>query len=339
MALEPVVFVSIGVALFFAFWNGFTDAANAIATIVGTRVLKPIQAVTLSAVGNFIGMFFGVAVATTIARGIVPESFLSSYFVMAAVLGGLAYDVITYYFSLPVSESHVLIGGLIGAGIAAGGLSAPSYDSIVSKVLIPMVTSPLIAFVTAIFLSVVIIRVFLAFGTTPEHVNRYSSIFQIISSFFFSVTHGTNDAQKTMGIITGILLFHGLVSAGSRGELPVPFWVILAAHASISFGTFLGGWRIVRTMGFRITKLRPHQGFSAESSAGLVLAGTALIGFPVSTTHAISGAVMGVGAFKRLSAVKWGVARRIVYAWILTIPMAAIFAYAAFSIMKILVGI
>ncbi len=332
---EPIVVVSIGVALFFAFWNGFTDAANAIATVVGTRVLKPVQAVTLSAVGNFIGMFFGVAVATTIARGIVPETLLSSYFVLAVVIGGLIYDVITYYFALPVSESHVLVGGLVGAGIAAAGFSAVKYESIVSKVLIPMVTSPVIAFVAAVMLSILIIRVFKR--RTAQQVNRLFAPLQILSSFFFSVTHGSNDAQKTMGIVTGILLYHGYLSAGAEGGLPVPLWVILATHGAISIGTFLGGQRIVRTMGMRITKLRPYQGFSAEGSASLVLAGTALVGFPVSTTQAISGSIMGVGAVRRVSAVRWGLARRILWAWLLTIPMSAFFAFVVYSTMKIFI--
>lgn len=332
--VEAVVLSAVGLAIFFAFWNGFTDAANAIATIVGTRVLKPVQAVTLSAIGNFVGMVFGVEVVKTIARGIIPENLLSSYLVIAVLIGGLMYDVITWYFGLPISESHVLIGGLIGAGIGAAGISVVKLQSIVDKVLIPMVSSPFIAFVGASGLTVLVIRLLIHFPA--ERANKYFGGLQIVSSFFFSVTHGTNDAQKTMGVIVGILAFHGYLSSPSSGEFLVPFWVILAAHASISLGTFLGGWRIVRTMAMRITRLRPYQGFCAETGGAAILAATAVLGFPVSTTHAISGAIMGVGATRRVSAVKWGMARRIVWAWILTIPMAAIFAFSVYKVIALM---
>lgn len=331
--VETVVVSAVGLALFFAFWNGFTDAANAIATIVGTRVLKPVQAVALSAIGNFVGMVFGVEVVKTITRGIIPENLISSYLVIAVLIGGLIYDAITWYFGLPISESHVLIGGLIGAGVSAAGLSILKLQSIVDKVLIPMVTSPFIAFIAASGFAVLIIRLFS--HLPAERINKYFSGLQIVSSFFFSVTHGTNDAQKTMGIIVGVLAFHGYLSSSGGVELLVPFWVILAAHASISLGTLFGGWRIVRTMAMRITRLRPYQGFCAETGGALVLAGTAVLGFPVSTTHAISGSIMGVGATRRVSAVKWGVARRIVLAWILTIPMAAFFSFIVYRVITL----
>ncbi len=324
------LFLAVVIALFFSFWNGFTDAANAISTIVATRVLKPVQAVALSAVGNFIGMFFGVAVATTIGKGIISSDIVSGELVIAALLGGLIWDVITWYFGLPVSESHVLIGGLVGAGLAASGLKVVQVSGVFNKVVIPMIASPAIALIFAFLFTVGIIRIFRK--ARPSRINKYFRNLQIISSFFFSVTHGTNDAQKVMGIITALLVYYGTLST-----FDVPFWVIVASHATISLGTFFGGWRIVRTMSQKITRLKPYQGFSAETSGALVLASTAISGFPVSTTHAISGAIMGVGAVRRFSAVRWGMARRIIVTWILTMPMAAIFAFVVYKIIVLIV--
>jgi PiT family inorganic phosphate transporter len=331
LAVDGLILASLGLITFFAFWNGFTDAANAIATVVGTRVLRPLQAVTMSAAGNFVGLFFGTAVASTIAGGIVPDSMMSAGFIIAVLLGGLMYDVITYYYGIPCSETHVLIGGLVGAGIAAAGPSVVKFDSVVSKVVIPMITSPIIAFFAAVSLTVLVIRVF--WRRSAYQANRTFSALQIVSSFLFSFSHGSNDGQKTVGLMTGMLIFYGIIQKGPAGQLVVPYWVILLVQCSLSVGTLLGGWRIVRTMGLKITKLKPYQGFCAESAASLVLAGTAVFGFPVSTTHATSGAILGVGATRRLSAVKWGVARRIVVAWVLTIPMAALFAYVIYGMM------
>ncbi len=324
--------IAIATALFFSFWTGFTDAANAIATIVATRVLTPVKAVTLSAVGNFIGMFFfPTAVAVTIGKGIINSDIVTAELVIAALVGGLVWDVFTWWLALPVSESHVLIGSLVGAGIAAGGFGEVQFESIVDKVVIPMITSPVIAFFLGLGLSIFIIRITLLLRLHPAKANKQFGRMQIISSFFFSVTHGTNDAQKVMGIITVLLVTYGMLPT-----FDVPLWVILASHATISFGTFLGGWRIVRTMAHKITKLKPYQGFAAETGGALILAVTAILGFPVSTTHAISGSIMGVGATRRLSAVRWGVARRIFVAWILTMPMSAIFAYGAYTIFKLI---
>jgi PiT family inorganic phosphate transporter len=330
LAVDGLGLISLGLITFFAFWNGFTDAANAIATIVGTRVLRPFQAVAMSAAGNFVGLFFGSAVASTIAGGIVPDTMMSAGFIIAVLLGGLTYDVITYYYGIPCSETHVLIGGLVGAGIAAAGPSVVKFDSVVDKVVIPMITSPVIAFFATMMFTVIVIRLF--WRKSASQANKTFSTLQILSSFFFSFSHGSNDGQKTVGLMTGMLIFYGIISKGPAGQLVVPYWVILLVQCSLSIGTLLGGWRIVKTMGLKITRLRPYQGFCAESAASMVLAGTAALGFPVSTTHAISGAILGVGATRRLSAVKWGVARRIVVAWILTIPMAAIFAYIIYSI-------
>ncbi|MCL4435904.1 MAG: inorganic phosphate transporter [Thaumarchaeota archaeon] len=321
---DLLILVTIIVTFFFSFFNGFSDAANAISTIIATRVLSPIKAVALSAVGNFIGMFFGVAVATTIGKGIVQSNIVTAELVLAAIVGGMIWDVLTYYLALPVSESHVLIGGLVGAGVAAGGWSAVQIQGVVDKVLVPMVASPTIALIVGFLLTALIIR--FSYHYTPTHVNRYFRRLQIVSSLFFSVTHGTNDAQKAMGIITVLL-----VSYGYLASFDVPLWVIIGAHAAISLGTFFGGWRIVKTMGFRITDLQPYQGFAAETGGALILAGTATMGFPVSTTHAISGSIMGVGATRRLSAVRWGIARRISVAWVLTMPASAFFAYLVYQ--------
>lgn len=323
-----IVFIAIAIALFFSFWNGFTDSANAISTVVATRVLTPLKAVALSAVGNFIGMFFfPTAVAATIGKGIVNSDIVTAELVIAALIGGLMWDVATWWLALPVSESHVLIGGLIGAGLAAGGLGVVRLQSIVDKVVIPMVLSPTIAFLVAFGLTALIIRIALRAKLSPSAANPYFGRLQIVSSMFFSITHGTNDAQKVMGIITVLLVTNSLLPT-----FDVPLWVIFASHATISFGTLLGGWRIVRTMAFKITKLRPYQGFCAETGGALILATTASLGFPVSTTHAISGSIMGVGATRRLSAVRWGVARRIFITWILTMPMSALFAYIIYQL-------
>lgn len=327
--MEILLYTTMAITLFFSFWNGFTDAANAIATVVATRVLRPLQAVALSAVGNFIGMFFGVAVATTIGKGIVRPDVVTMEFVIAAILGGLIWDVSTYYLALPVSESHVLIGGLVGAGIAAGGLGAVQLATVVDKVVIPMISSPTLAFLIGLMFTTSVIWVFRGFP--PKAINKHFSRLQIVSSLFFSVTHGTNDAQKAMGVITALL-----VSYGYLATFEVPLWVILASHLAISSGTFFGGWRIVKTMGLKITKLRPYQGFCAETSGAVILASTAYLGFPVSTTHAIAGSIMGVGSTIRFSAVRWGVARRIVWAWILTMPMSALFSFITYRALKLI---
>jgi PiT family inorganic phosphate transporter len=324
--------VGVGAALLFAFWNGFTDAANAIATIVATRVLTPLKAVIMSAAGNFLGLFFGGAVAITIWKGIIDDSVFrpGPELVIAALAGGLVYDVITWYFGLPVSETHVLIGSLVGAGIFAGGTGAILSWSVVNRVVLPMIYAPLICFTAAFLFAAVIARLFRR--SPASKANRYFRNLQLVSSFFFSFSHGSQDGQKTVGIILLMLAFEGLVTQNIDRA---PFWVITAVQIALSLGTLLGGWRIVRTMAMRITRLRPYQGFAAETSGALVLVTMAQLGAPISTTHAIATSIMGVGATQRLSAVRWGVARNIVIAWILTLPASAAFAYlvsAAFSL-------
>lgn len=323
-----ILFLAIAVSVLFAFWNGFTDAANAISTVVATRVLKPGQAVALSALGNFIGMFFGTAVAATIGKGIVSGGIISGKLVLAALIGGLAWDVITYYLALPCSESHVLIGGLLGAGVAAGGLGAVHPAVIWDKVLLPMVASPVVAAAAAFLFAGGVAWLF-----RRRHAAITNTLFgklQIASSLFFSVTHGTNDAQKTMGIITALLLYYGAVSS-----FAVPLWVVVLAHAAISLGTLFGGWRIVKTVGMRITRLRPYHGFCAETSSAIVLALTASLGFPVSTTHAITGSIIGVGMTRHFSAVRWGVTRRIAGAWLLTLPVASLFSFLVYHALSL----
>jgi PiT family inorganic phosphate transporter len=313
-----LVIVTIAIALFFDFLNGFHDAANSIATIVSTRVLKPHWAVLWAAFFNFIAFaFFGLNVAATIGTGLIDPSIINVELVFSALIGAIFWNIFTWYFGLPSSSSHALIGGLIGAAIAKAGIAPLKFLGI-SKVLLAIVISPLLGMVLGLFMMFVITRLF--FHSTPRHVDKWFRKLQFISSAFISLGHGGNDAQKTMGIIA-ILLF----SSHMIGDkFYVPLWVIIACNFVIALGTFLGGWRIVKTMGMKITKLKPVSGFCAETSSALTLFLATALGIPVSTTHTITGAIVGVGSLTRLSAVRWGVARNIVWAWVLTIPAAGI---------------
>jgi PiT family inorganic phosphate transporter len=332
--LQEFIIFTIVLALFFDFINGFHDSANAISTVVATKVLTPIRAVGMAAVGNLIGpLFFSTAIAATIGKGIIqielaPSNEVLVTMIFSALVGAIIWDLITWYSGLPTSSSHALVGGLVGAGLAAIG-SKSINPAGVEKVVAFMVISPIIGLIAAFILTVLVIRAF--YRVAPSRINNYFKRLQLFSAFFYSVTHGTNDAQKTMGIITVLL-----VAYGSLTTFKVPLWVILAAHISISLGTFLGGWRIVKTMAQRITKLRPYQGFCAETSGGIVLASMAALGIPVSTTHVISSSIMGVGATDKLSAVRWGIARKIVGAWILTIPMTAVISALTFLMINAL---
>lgn len=316
MTLEIVVLI-VGVALVFDFINGFHDAANSIATIVSTRVLTPLQAVVWAAFFNFVAAFgFGVGVATTVGKGVVEPSVVDGAVIFAGLMGAIIWDLITWYAGLPTSSSHALIGGFAGAAVAKAGLTSLVPSGLV-KIGIFMVLSPLIGFSLGFALMLATVWIFK--DATPGRVEWLFRRLQLVSAAAYSLGHGTNDAQKTMGIIA-VLLF----STGHLGsQFYVPWWVIISAHAAIGLGTLSGGWRIVHTMGMRITKLRPVGGFSAETSGALTLLGTAIAGIPVSTTHTITGAIMGVGSLQRFSAVRWGVASRIVWAWILTIPASA----------------
>jgi inorganic phosphate transporter, PiT family len=313
------------VALIFDYINGFHDAANSIATIVSTRVLSPGQAVIWAAVFNFIAAFtFGTAVAKTVGSGLVDISIVTFAVIFAGLIGAIVWDLITWYFGLPTSSSHALIGGYAGAAVAKSGMSA-IIASGWTKTLIFIVLAPLMGMVLGFFIMMATMWVF--HGFAPARVDRWFRRLQLFSAAAYSLGHGGNDAQKTMGIIAGVLVAGGYLQLVD-GHLPIPFWVIMAAHAAIALGTLSGGWRIIHTMGSKITKLQPVGGFAAETAGAISLFTATHLGIPVSTTHTITGAIIGVGSIKRLSAVRWGVAGRIVWAWILTIPASA--AIAAF---------
>ncbi|MFZ0316590.1 MAG: inorganic phosphate transporter [Nitrososphaeraceae archaeon] len=332
LPIEVSVYIAISAALFFDFVNGFHDSANAIATVVGTRVLRPLYAVGIAAVANFAGPFvFGTAVALTVGKGIIQPSFSTVDVIFAGLIGAIIWDLVTWYFGLPSSSSHALIGGLIGSALLAGGTSALVFPGI-EKTLTFIVISPTLGFCSAFGIAIIIMYLFRRY--TASYVNKIFGRLQICSSVFFSLTHGANDGQKTMGVITALLISGGMLDSTS---FSVPIEVILASAIAIALGTFFGGWRIVKTMAFKLTSLRPYQGFCAETGGGVILTSMAWLGIPVSTTHAIAGAIMGVGATKRLSAVRWGVGKRIVYAWIITIPASAAVAALVLEIMKIFV--
>jgi len=296
------------------------------------RVLRPLYAVGIAAVANFAGPFiFGTAVAHTVGKGIIQPSFSTVDVIFAGLIGAIIWDLITWYFGLPSSSSHALIGGLIGSALLAGGTSALVLPGI-EKTLTFIVISPTLGFCSAFGIAIIIMYLFRRY--TASYVNKIFGRLQICSSIFFSLTHGANDGQKTMGVITALLISGGMLDSTS---FSVPIEVILASAIAIALGTFFGGWRIVKTMAFKLTSLRPYQGFCAETGGGVILTSMAWLGIPVSTTHAIAGAIMGVGATKRLSAVRWGVGKRIVYAWIITIPASAAVAAVVLGIMKIFV--
>jgi len=322
------VVVIILVALVFDFLNGFHDAANSVATVVSTGTLSPNTAVAWAAFFNFVAAFgFGVKVATTLGKGVVDPSAIDRWVVLGGLCGAITWNLLTWWLGLPVSSSHALIGGLAGAAVVHSGFSVLLPQGL-GKILLFIVLSPLIGLLLG-FLTMLLL-LWLHRDSLPSVVDRRFRRLQLVSAAFYSLGHGTNDAQKTMGVIT-ILLF----SAGYMKEFHVPIWVILTCHAAIAAGTLAGGWRIVKTMGMRITKLRPIGGFSAETAGAITLLGTALWGIPVSTTHTITGAIMGVGATHRLTAVRWGVARQIVWAWILTIPISAAVAAAAYLAIRL----
>jgi PiT family inorganic phosphate transporter len=333
------VVVIILIALVFDYINGFHDAANSIATVVSTRVLSPGVAVAWAAFFNFAAFaVFGTRVAKAIGDGvrmdlIAPE--LRLYVLLAALLGAIIWNLITWWLALPTSSSHALLGGYAGAGIAAyGGIQGLLKTDVWLRTIKFIVLSPLIGALLGLGLMVAVSWVFRRWS--PHRVDKLFRKGQLLSAAAFSLGHGGNDAQKTMGIMTAVLAAGGIVAYGPDGSLPaIPIWVVLAAHAAIAFGTLSGGWRIVHTMGSRITKLKPVGGFCAETGAALTLAYVTLTGTPVSTTHTITGGIVGVGATKRLSAVKWGVAGRIVWAWVLTIPIAAVISGLSFLALRL----
>jgi PiT family inorganic phosphate transporter len=332
------VLLLITLALIFDYINGFHDAANSIATVVSTRVLSPGTAVIWAAFFNFIAfLIFGTRVAKSIGDGVrldLIATDLRLYVLLAALMGAIIWNLITWYLGLPTSSSHALLGGYAGAGIAAyGGIVGLLKAEVWIRTLIFIVLSPVFGMLLGFSLMVLVHWIFRR--TSASKVDGIFRKGQLFSAAAFSLGHGGNDAQKTMGIITAVLAAGGLLSYGPQGQIPpIPLWVVLIAHAAIALGTLSGGWRIVRTMGSRITKLKPVGGFCAETSAALTLAYVTVTGVPVSTTHTITGAIVGVGATRRLSAVKWGVASRIIWAWVLTIPAAAFVAAVSFLVVE-----
>ncbi|HEU5191544.1 MAG TPA: inorganic phosphate transporter [Methylomirabilota bacterium] len=308
------------IALAFDYINGFHDAANSIATVVSTRVLTPMQAVAWAAVFNFVAAFgFGVNVAKTVGKGVVDAAIVDHWVILGGLCGAIVWNLITWYYGIPSSSSHALIGGFAGAAVAKAGFGALLASGLI-KIAVFIVLAPVLGLVLGFIFMTLTLLTFR--NARPSRVDALFRRLQLVSAAFYSLGHGTNDAQKTMGIIA-ILLY----SSGHLGsEFYVPFWVVLAAHAAIGLGTLAGGWRIVKTMGMRLTKLRPVGGFCAETAGAIMLIGTAVGGIPVSTTHTITGSIMGVGTTQRLSAVRWGLAGRIVWAWILTIPLSALLA-------------
>ncbi len=338
------VLVIIGIALVFDFINGMHDSANSIATVVSTRVLSPLMAVFWAAFFNFVAAFvFGTAVAKTIGSGLIDVQIVNSNVVLGGLLGAISWNLVTWYFGIPSSSSHALIGGYSGAAIARVGVKAIVPGMAWVKTLSFIVLSPLIGMIFGFGLMVAVSWTFRK--SAYASVDRWFRRAQLASAAFFSLSHGTNDAQKTMGIIAGLLVANQPVFASAASPLhwmylpdmkKIPLWIILSAHAAIALGTLTGGWRIVRTMGTRLTKLRPFSGFCAETGAAMTVLLASIWGIPVSTTHTITGAIVGVGATQRISAVRWGVAGRIVYAWILTIPMAAAIGALAYGILAAL---
>jgi inorganic phosphate transporter, PiT family len=326
--IDLIVIFAVILAIIFGFWTGFTDAAYATAGIIATRAVKTNQAIVISTVGSLIGMtIFGSAVAQTIGTGIITEGFASGEVIVATLLGALIFDVIfSWVYALPISETHVLIGGLIGAGVAAGGWEIIQVDGIINKIVIPLVTSPFIAILVAFAITGMIIR---AFRNQPaSKMNRRFKRLQIVATFLFSVTDATNDAQKVMGIMTMILFYYGYIS-----EFVVPFWVIIVSYVILTSGVVFGGWRIVKTMATKIMRVRPYQGFASDLSSSLVLGAAAFFGIPMSSTHVDNGTLIGAGLTRGKRAVKWGTMRRIIWAWILSAPLSAVFGYVIYIVL------
>jgi PiT family inorganic phosphate transporter len=330
LAVSPYVVLICVVAFAFDFVNGFHDAANSIATVVSTRVLRPIYAVGWAAAFNFIAVFlFGFQVATTIGKGVVHEAAVNNEVILAALLGAIVWDLITWRLGLPTSSSHALIGGLAGAAVVKSGVGSLLTGGIL-KIVAFIVLSPLIGLVLGCALRLLVSRLF--WHTSPKATAPYFRRLQLLSAALYSLGHGTNDAQKTMGIVALLIYKNSQIPMAFH----VPTWVVVMAGVAMAAGTLAGGWRIIKTMGMRITKLQPIDGFCAEISAAASLFGTAAAGIPVSTTHTITGAIVGVGATRRLSAVRWGVTVNVMWAWVLTIPGAALIAAAARMVLALI---
>lgn len=328
-SLSPTVIVAAGIvltALVFDYLNGFHDAANSIATVVSTRVLSPGKAVFWAAFFNFVAAFgFGVGVAKTVGAGMIDINMVDRTVIFAGLIGAIAWNIFTWFFGLPTSSSHALIGGYAGSAVAKAGFKAVIVSGW-TKMLIFIVLSPILGMILGFMFMA--ITMWVVRDNSPRRVDKNFRRLQLVSAAAYSLGHGTNDAQKTMGIVAGVLFTSGLIQ-----DFYIPFWVVLAAHTAIGLGTMSGGWRIVKTMGQKITALRPVGGFCAESAAAVCLFGLAMNGIPVSTTHTITGAIIGVGSTRRLSAVRWGVTRSIVWAWLMTIPAAATIAAIVYELL------
>jgi PiT family inorganic phosphate transporter len=330
------VLALIAVALIFDYINGFHDAANSIATVVSTRVLSPGKAVIWAAFFNFVAAFgFGTAVAQTVGAGMVDLSVVTLSVIFAGLTGAIVWDLVTWYYGLPTSSSHALFGGYAGAAVAKAGFVA-IIPSGWTRTLIFIVLAPLVGMIVGLLLMT--LSQWVLRRQTPRRVDEFFRKMQLLSAAAFSLMHGANDAQKTMGIIAGALFTGGFLQRDGTGGLPIPFWVVLLAHLAIGLGTLSGGWRIIKTMGAKITKLQPIGGFAAETGAALAIYMATSVGVGISTTHTITGAIVGVGSSKRLSAVRWGVAQQIVWAWVLTIPAAAVIGALTYEIFRFLFG-
>jgi PiT family inorganic phosphate transporter len=317
MSGDILLVIVIATALGFDFTNGFHDTANVVATSISTRAIGPRQAVLAASILNFAGAFISLKVAATIGKGFVETSAVTTTVVFAGLVGAISWNVVTWYFGLPSSSSHALIGGLVGSVVAASGWSAVNGGGIVGSLIVPAIIAPMVAFVAAGGSIVLVYRI--VGRLRPGPVSRGFRLGELASGGLLALSHGTNDAQKTMGVITLALIAHGDISAGS---FHVPGWVVVSAATAISLGTFTGGWRIIKTLGTRIISMDPAQGFAAQGAGAAVILAASSVGYPLSTTHVISGGIMGAGAAKRVSAVRWGVAGNIVMAWVLTLPAA-----------------
>jgi PiT family inorganic phosphate transporter len=329
--LIGILLAVLALAVIFDYINGFHDTANAIATSVSTRALRPSWAIVMSAAANFGGALTGTEVAKTVGSGLIDSRAESQIVVAAALIGAITWNLITWRVGIPSSSSHALIGGLLGAAAAAAGVSSWKIDGVVNKVLLPLVGSPVLGLVLGFTLMVLILNIFRR--AHPKTMNDRFRRLQVLSAAYMAFSHGSNDAQKTMGIMT-----LALVTAGVLPSFSVPFWVIVLAASAISLGTAAGGWRIIKTMGTRVVRLDPVLGFAAETTAASIIFGASHFGMPVSTTHVISSAIMGVGSTRGLSAVRWGVARTIVIAWVLTLPAAALTAAIAYLVLNPILG-
>jgi PiT family inorganic phosphate transporter len=329
---DVLLWIVVATALAFDFTNGFHDTANAVATSISTRAMAPKVAVGMASVLNFVGAFLSLQVAATIASGIVQADLITLPIVFAGLIGAIFWNLLTWYFGLPSSSSHALIGGMIGSAFAAEGADAIIGDGIVEKVIIPGLMAPVLAFVVAGLGILLIYRI--VGRLRPSTVSRSFRLGQIITGGLFSLSHGTNDAQKTMGIIFLALIANGNLTANSD----IPTWVVVSSASAIALGTYVGGWRIIKTMGSRIIKMDPAQGFAAQGAGAAVILTASHVGFPLSTTHVASGGIMGAGAAKRVSAVRWGVAGNIVVAWVLTLPAAAMVGALTYGVVSLFGG-